>query len=319
MALFTSGYALYNHPPGAPREIARQRAYAAWIVAHVDRAPASVLDVGCGNGSLLLALAALWPHAALRGLDPSPESVKRARDAGINASAGTLDDVAVAPAELVISVNVIEHAPAPAAFVRGLTRGLAARGTLALVCPDGSRAWGELVFADHVSSFAPEHLRHLLTAAGLEVLSTSRAPRELGPFQMVLAGRAATFARPFTIEPVDAASLARTKREYLERWRRIEMVLQARSGDGPLACFGIGEAAGLLRAYAPRIWARVTTCVADAPEQPSFGDLPVVDYAARPEMSAVLLGVRPPAQPIIASRLEADGHRVIRWDDLIEA
>ena len=60
--LFEGKYSLYAHAPSAgPGEHRRQQLYARWIVHARERAgqsttPQSVLDVGCGNASLLLAL-----------------------------------------------------------------------------------------------------------------------------------------------------------------------------------------------------------------------------------------------------------------------
>src|SRR4051812_22072157 len=66
---FGAGYRLYGHTPGGAAEQERQSVYAAWIAAAVPAA-ARVLDIGCGNGSLLLALGKLWPSAELTGCDP---------------------------------------------------------------------------------------------------------------------------------------------------------------------------------------------------------------------------------------------------------
>ena len=63
--LFDWGYQLYDHPPGATRENARQEAYAEWLSSQVATSPRSILDLGCGNGSLLLALGRRWPDARL--------------------------------------------------------------------------------------------------------------------------------------------------------------------------------------------------------------------------------------------------------------
>jgi SAM-dependent methyltransferase len=318
--LFTSGYTLYDHAPGAPREVARQRAYAAWIAKHCA-VPGSVLDVGCGNGSLLLALREIWPAATMRGIDPSRESVSHARAVGVDAVAGTLEDIVVDASELVISVNVIEHTRTPGRFVQALATAVAPGGTLVLVCPDGSRPSTELVFADHLSSFAPVHLARMLNEGGLTPVATAQSADDLGAFQMLIARRSSSPRPHQAIDEPDgnAAAIIEAKRDYLRGWRSLDHVLTDRLGDPPVICFGIGEAAGLLRAYAPATWLRVTACVADAPEQEAFGELPVLDYAATPEGGTVLLGVRPMVQAAVAARVANDGHRVIRWDDLIPA
>jgi hypothetical protein len=270
---------------------------------------------------LLLAMREVWPDAMLRGLDPSRESVARAQAVGIEARAGTLEDVAVEPSDLVISVNVIEHTRIPARFVGALTRALAPEGTLVLACPDGSRPSSELVFADHLSSFAPVHLERILGEAGLTAVDAATSPDDLGRFQMIVARQSARpVARRSTGDSQgDSAAVIGARRAYLNGWRALDRVLAQRRGDAPLICFGIGEAAGLLRAYAPDTWRSVTACVADSPEQETFGELPVRDYGTTRRGAAVLLGVRPALQAAVAARVEHDGHRVIRWDDLIPA
>jgi hypothetical protein len=94
-------------------------------------------------------------------------------------------------------------------------------------------------------------------------------------------------------------------------------LLEERTPPGPFVCFGISEAAGLLRAYAPRTWSRVERCVADDPESDAFGTLPVDEYRRVVTPMTLLLGVRPPSQTAVAARLRADGHVPITWHDLV--
>jgi SAM-dependent methyltransferase len=311
--LYRSGYELYAHAPGDPRERARQQHYADWIAAAVDSPPAQVLDVGCGNGSLLLALASRWPGARLLGCDPSADSVSRGQQPGLQLWQGTAANLpADAASDLVVSVNVIEHTLDPRSFLHALRRALTAGGSLALICPDGGRPGLELLFADHVYSFAPEHLSILCARGGLEVVSTQRAPPALGAFQMVLARAGADDAAPAGSITVDAAGRA----HYLAAWRDLDQRLLERM-TGPAVCFGAGEAAGLLRGYAPRTWDLVRACTIDGSAPGRFGDLPVIGLDTVGASETVLVGVRPLDQPRLAARLRARFSAVVTWYDLL--
>jgi SAM-dependent methyltransferase len=317
-ALFESGYKLYDHAPGAPRESARQSAYAKWLASQVDHPPQSVLDLGCGNGSLLLSLHQQWPDAELRGIDPSQESIARAREAGIDAHCGRVGHIQLEPADLVVSVNVVEHVEDPSAFVGSMTTLVSPGGSLLLACPDGGRAWLELLFVDHMWSFAGSHLARLASSAGLDVASWAQAPSALGSFQLL------RLTRPGATRSVRAPSvpegLTAAKRDYLRAWGSLDRhLLKLSEGAAALACFGIGEAAGLLRAYAPDTWQRVHVCVADNPEQRVFGEVPVIDYTGGRLDWPVLIAVRPDSQHAVAQRLLAAGCSVIQWNDLVES
>lgn len=76
-----------------------------------------LLDVGCGTGSLLVALARGTPGAALVGLDPDPDVLARAKrraEAGIAFKYGFLDEEFVsahAPFDVVASSLVLHQTP----------------------------------------------------------------------------------------------------------------------------------------------------------------------------------------------------------------
>jgi SAM-dependent methyltransferase len=311
-ALFASGYGLYAHSPGGDRERSRQAQYAAWIADLVQPPPAQVLDVGCGNGSLLLALAERWPSARLLGCDPSGESVTHGAAIGLRLWQGSAANLpADAVSNLVVSVNVIEHTGDPLAFLRGVRGALAEGGTLALVCPDGGRPGLELLFADHVHSFAPAHLQALCARAGLVVTRSGESPAALGPFQIVLARRG--IANTDTSPAVSPLGRAR----YLAAWSEIDARLLDRV-PASAVCFGAGEAAGLLRAYAPRTWARVRACTIDGVVSGRYGALPMVDLAEVNRDETLLVGVRPMDQAAVAARLRARFMRVVTWYDLLD-
>jgi SAM-dependent methyltransferase len=312
--LYAEGYSLYAHAPGGTFERTRQAQYASWIAAAVSRPPRRILDVGCGNGSLLLALGEMWSGVDLLGCDPSGDSVASAAGSGVMSWQGTADTLDAGIADLVVAVNVIEHTPDPAAFLRDLRRACSEDGTVVVICPDGGRPGVELLFADHLFSFTPRHLQALAVRAGLSVLRTETAPAELGAFQMMVTTPGETALVP---DCADGTALNARRAVYLGRWSTLDAGLAARL-PASVICFGIGEAAGLLRAYAPESWARVRACTADTLASGTFGPLPAVPLDALPSDTAILVGVRPADQMRVAGRLASRFASVTTWYDLVE-
>src|SRR5690242_2006843 len=266
-SFYMSGYALYAHAPGESREHARQMAYAEWIARAVPAAPRRVLDIGCGNGSLLRALKTCWPDAVMFGCEPSAEAVAHARGHEVTLWRGTADDLpAEIAADVVVTINVIEHTADPVGFLHSAHRRVSPDGTLLVVCPDGGEPGFELLFVDHLFSFARPHLESLMCRAGMTVVASASAPPSLGAFQMVV-GRRGDTADPAAV----TASIDGSRRErYLQRWRELDAHLAPRLRP-PVVCFGASEAAGLLRAYAPHSWSLVTACTADGAAAGTFG------------------------------------------------
>ena len=312
--LFDAAYELYAHPPGAAGERGRQSAYAGWIATAVASPPRRILDVGCGNGSLLLALAERWPGAELLGCDPSPGSVAHGRPP-LRLWQGTASDLPGGlGADLVVAVNVIEHTHDPESFLRDLLRAAAPGATVLVICPEGATPGVELLFWDHLWSLTRGHLAGLFERAGIAPLAVSAAPVLLSEFQL-LAGRAGG-ERGIAVEGLDVAALNARRVVYLDRWRGLDDGLVARLPPD-VVCFGAGEAAGLLRAYAPRSWTRVRACTADEPQAGRFGAVPLVPLPAVPADAAILVGVRPADQPRVAARLRSHFARVTTWYDLV--
>jgi hypothetical protein len=273
--------------------------------------PGRVLDVGCGNGSLLLALRERWPESEYCGCDPSAESVARGRTPGLRLWQGAAEQLPDGlGADLDLAVNVIEHTADPVAFLRHLRRAVARDGTVVVICPDGGRPGVELLFADHRYSLAAPHLRALFSRAGLA--PTGVEPETLGEFQIV-AGRPGPGA-PTTMP--DPGTLNAARAACLRRWAALDSRLSARLPPR-VVCFGVGEAAGLLRAYAPGSWERVTACTADERPRQRFGRLRVVPLDTLPRETALLVGVRAADQPAVAARLRARFASVTTWYDLV--
>src|SRR4051794_33178223 len=85
-----------------------------------DRA-ARVLDVGCGSGEALRAIAEVRPNAQLTGVDVSSESIEAAREAAralpdaerIHFEVGDYRQVTFPPADLLLCDGVLHFIPGP--------------------------------------------------------------------------------------------------------------------------------------------------------------------------------------------------------------
>ena len=309
--LYGTAYALNAGPPTVA-DIDRQAGYARLIadLLGADRPPpAAILDVGCGNGGLLLALSRLWPDARLCGVEPAPGAAAAARAAGLPVSA-TLPPGR--RAALVVSVNVIEHTPDPLAFLRRLRTACAPGGRIVLICPDGTGPWLELLMADHRHSLSRTGLQALARRAGLAIVAAGGTAD--GCFQALVL-RAGPTGRGQTHGHVSPAA----QRRYLGAWQGLDAALGARRDPlRRLICFGCGEAARLLRAYAPATWRAVAAVTADDPAGSEALGKPFLPVAGlEPATDQVLLAVRPQAQAGLARRLSALGLPVLRWDGVI--
>ena len=141
-----------------------------------------VLDIGCGNGELLRALAAARPDLELHGLDwHFPADTRRDLEAaGIHLIEGTLEEARVRENyfDCVLMYQLIEHLWDPAAGLQKLAAALKPGGIIVVETPntDGydrtlfSRGtWGGYYFPRHLNLYNFERLAGLLTKSGFEM------------------------------------------------------------------------------------------------------------------------------------------------------
>lgn len=143
-------------------------------VASLTSERGSVADLGCGSGVILCDVLRHKPRWRGQGLDISPAAVDYAERLSVYKQVNDrvefrVGDIAQLPYEdetldLVISSEVIEHAPDPYRALREFARVLRPDGKLILTVPMESKAIAHL----H-SPGQPEDLRRLCERAGLNV------------------------------------------------------------------------------------------------------------------------------------------------------
>jgi SAM-dependent methyltransferase len=130
----------------------------------------SVLDVGCGSGENLAALARTMPHLALSGVDVSAEALTLAgrRAPGVrlrelDAQRSKLDE----RFDLVMALQVIEHLSDDVAALRNMAA-MADRWVLVTTMRGRMRP-SELAIG-HLRNYSDDELRRKAASAGLEVV-----------------------------------------------------------------------------------------------------------------------------------------------------
>lgn len=98
----------------------------------------TALEIGCGDGALLLALGAAYPRSRFAGLDANPGAIERACAAigagdNVRFTAGAATDLPSGPWDLVLAVETLHELPDPGAVALAVRAALAPGGSF-LIC-----------------------------------------------------------------------------------------------------------------------------------------------------------------------------------------
>jgi hypothetical protein len=294
-------------------EHARAALQAAFIQTRVTTTPRRVLEAGCGGGHLLEALASAWTECDFLGIEAAASLAQRHQAGRARVARGFLETHPTEPHpfDLILAINVIEHAASPGEFLAAIERQLAPDGDVVLVFPS-SRANLELLFLDHIHTLTPAAINMLAGPTGLTVVDHGQVA-VFGDFQFTQLRRGVSGTPLATVDPTDERT------SYLETWSRLEVLLTERLATGPIYGFGAGEMAALLRAYAPSIFERVSAFIVDDVTGARDLGRPVKRLAdvTPAETGALLLTAHPRAHLTLRARLSALGYAVITFDDLI--
>ncbi len=186
------GYTIYHQGGGTEQSVFRQQdgkgsprseaLVEALKTRHKLPETGRLLDVGCGNGSILRAWGRTLPGWELQGTE-FDEKYKAEVEAipGVTAMhGGRLEDVP-GTFDVVSMVHVLEHIPDPIPVLNGIQERLAPGGLLFVEVPDCLANPVMMLVADHCSHFATVSLAGLAADAGYVDVAVSDdwTPREL--------------------------------------------------------------------------------------------------------------------------------------------
>lgn len=166
------------------------------------RSKPKLLEVGCGGGLLLRVASELGWDVYATEISTSCLALLEPW-LGARLYTGELPDAPFAPAsfDLIVMAEVIEHLPAPAAYLRAAYRLLAPGGTLFLTTPNyrgaSYRLWGDgwrVVADEHLNYFDPESVKRLVESTGFtetRIRTSSFDLNMLAPLRRLVRGKVA--------------------------------------------------------------------------------------------------------------------------------
>jgi SAM-dependent methyltransferase len=231
----------------------RSRVIFNWIMENLravdSRSPRSVLEVGCGEGSLLSQFAESLREADVSGIDMSGRSVHRALERGLKVEQGNYRDTK-GSYDLIYSFAVIEHVTSPSDFLRHLKEQLAPGGLLitAQPCQDGGSH--DIFFSDHLHHFFSQHIAELGRRTGLTEIRRAKDDPYIADFSLHVFKREAEASESVSSAPSEDNKIE--LHQTVEKWKTIFSNLDewlGRNRKRKLAVWGVGQMFTLLSAY----------------------------------------------------------------------
>jgi 2-polyprenyl-3-methyl-5-hydroxy-6-metoxy-1,4-benzoquinol methylase len=145
--------------------------------------PLKICEIGCGNATLLAALARLGHD--VQGVEPDPQARAVASQQGLRVEAGTAESLPaslpLAAFDLVLINHVLEHCRDPLAALQAAKALLKPQGTLICEVPNNEArglrslgaAWLWLDVPRHLHFFSERSLHALFAQAGLTIQRTA--------------------------------------------------------------------------------------------------------------------------------------------------
>lgn len=115
--------------------------------------PRRVVDLGCGPGNQTATLASRWPGAAVEGVDSSPEMVAAARERGVDARIGDVNDWVPEPdIDVLVTNSTLQWVPTHRELLRRWAVGLRSGAWLAMQVPGNFGAASHVLIRQQVDS-----------------------------------------------------------------------------------------------------------------------------------------------------------------------
>ena len=326
-SFYETDYASYFERPGTEKyHSKRYQQLVGWMIESLQHSLdfKKVLDVGCGQGWAMDALASHYQNIKISGIEPSHHNSAIARKKGHNIVEGKIEEVSIdVKYDLIYSNNVIQHTNNAKSFISDARNLLKDDGIIIITCPDGSNPNIELFFCDHNYSFLPENLIALGKELGFTttILKKSKENPALPPAQLLLLTNNDHYRKDQGHHYINNGdhirSIAQNKSRYIGLLDELETYLSKKiSGYSHVFNFGASFWTSVLAGYFPDYWRRVEACIVDkndGGEEFIGKEIIEVKDIEQIENAIVVLGTSPATHDTLDEKLK-DRFDIVRWD-----
>lgn len=231
----------------------------------------SILEVGCGEGNLLLKFKQNFPNKKIIGLEVNKKAIVVGRKKGLDIR--EIKNCGDIKSDLIISYAVIEHTVSPKHFLKYLQSFLNPGGYILLGTPHQNRIYYDIFFADHLYHFNITHLRQYAKSVGLICIKQSRGMWPINSFSLNLFQKS-----PKKIK--SSIRYSRTKvadsiRHYNHIFGIINNFLK-KNNTNKLAVFGLGEVFSLFFTYTDLKKKKIAYGIDDFPKTKNNFSFPII-------------------------------------------
>ena len=262
----TGGEEHYYYTAEGP--VARSAAILSWLLRHIPTPPERLVEVGCGQGNLLVRLRDALPETAVRGVEINRQAALLAEERGlvVDRIAVATDAAPLPSADCLISFGVLEHVDDPALFLSALRRSCSPGGRAIIAFPIQQSGCYDLFFEDHVWHFTLDQARAIAERAGWRVVSADANHPIVQGFGTLVC----VPDDPRHSAPVSASETRRLHAANRDTWlaafaevdRRLEDL-----GATSIMVFGAGELFGLLHTYTSLGHRRISCLIDDSTDR----------------------------------------------------
>ncbi|MGP0021553.1 MAG: class I SAM-dependent methyltransferase [Candidatus Sulfotelmatobacter sp.] len=233
--------------------MARSRLLRDWILALKPetkwRAGIRVLEVGCGQGSLLSQLRGTFPSAHFYGIDLSADAVALANAKSLNVRQGGLEILAGEEYDIIIAFGVLEHVPNPQGFLAQVRELLSDEGEAIVGQPMQDVPSYDIFFVDHLHHFTTDHVRFLAEKVGFAEIGLLAGHPSIQNFSLHHLRKSRHVSDPTPLPSASASKCAAAIKTYKRIFSGLDDCLVRLKDDERIAVFGTGEVFTLLYTY----------------------------------------------------------------------